>query len=63
VDFVQFKEWVFLGVLSGGVLILWQMKEKIKQINYKLEVLLVVNTNTRESVKDHEIRLRKIETE
>lgn len=58
-DFSAFKEWVFLGVVSSGVYILWQMKENMSQMNAKLEVLIVRHESAEQKIDDHETRLRK----
>lgn len=58
----QFIEWGFLGLVSGGVVILWQMKESLVHLNSKIEVLIVQHENLKNNVDDHEDRLRELES-
>lgn len=60
-QFTSFIEWAFLGVTSGGVFILWQMKENISSLNAKIEVVIVTLGHTENKVNDHEDRLRNLE--
>lgn len=60
-NFSQFLEWGFLGLISGGVIILWQMKESLVHLNSKIEVLIVQHENLKNNVDDHEGRLRQLE--
>lgn len=61
-SFSQFQEWAFLGIISGGVLILWQMKESVNALNSKIEILIVQHEQARKDIEDHEGRLRHLET-
>jgi len=47
-------EWAFLGMLAGGVSILWQMKNSMQEMNVKLAVIL-------ERIDGHEKRLTRLE--
>jgi len=60
-QFSAFIEWAFLAVVSGGVFILWQMKENISSLNAKIEVVIVNLGHTENKVNDHENRIRLIE--
>jgi pyrimidine operon attenuation protein/uracil phosphoribosyltransferase len=60
--FSAFLEWAFLGVVTGGVYILWQMKESVNHLNSKIEVLIVQHEMARKDLDDHEIRLRELES-
>lgn len=60
-DFTKFMEWVFLAVLSGGVYILWLLKEQVAGLNTKIEVLFATQQAAGDSIKDHETRIRLIE--
>lgn len=60
-DFSKFMEWGFLGLVSSGVYILWQMKESVSTLNGKIEVLIEKHEQAREDIKDHELRIRMIE--
>lgn len=60
-EFSQFMEWAFLGLCSGGVYILWQMKESITSLNTKIEVLIEKHEQARDDIDDHEERLRHLE--
>lgn len=55
-DFEGFKEWVFLGLLSGGVYILWTLKLSIEDLNIKMAVII-------ERTSNHEKRIEKLESE
>lgn len=60
--FTGFIEWAFLAVVSGGVYILWQMKESLTSLNTKIEVLIVQHETAREDIDDHETRIRELES-
>lgn len=60
-QFANFMEWAFLGLTSGGVYILWQMKESMSQLNSKIEVLIEKHEQAREDIDDHESRIRYLE--
>lgn len=53
-DFLAFKDWVLLGLLSGGVYILWQLKDSVQQLNVQIAVVI-------ERMNNHEKRLEKLE--
>lgn len=53
-DFNAFKEWAFLGMLSGGVIILWQMKNEMSELNTKIALIIQRTDN-------HEKRIEKLE--
>lgn len=61
-NFSSFIEWAFFGIVSGGVFILWQMKESVNSLNSKLEVYIVKQNHTDTKVEDHEVRIRDLET-
>lgn len=64
-DFKSFKDWALLSLLTGGVVILWQMKEGLSTLNTKLEVVIaeqkITNAQTTAQISDHEHRLRQLE--
>lgn len=60
-QFSEFIQWSFLGVVSGGVYILWQMKESVSSLNTKIEVLIQQHEESRKDIDDHESRLRQLE--
>lgn len=60
-SFAAFMEWAFLGVTTGGVYILWQMKESVSSLNTKIEVLIQQHEESRKDIDDHESRLRQLE--
>ncbi len=53
-DFAAFKDWVFLGLLSGGVWILYALKGSVDQLNVQIAVVI-------ERMNNHENRLDKLE--
>lgn len=59
--FTEFMEWAFLGVVTGGVYILWQMKESLTHLNTKIEVLITQHEQSRKDIDDHEERIRSLE--
>lgn len=61
--FPEFMQWAFLGLVTGGVYVLWQMKESVSDLNSKIEVLIVRHEKAEQTIEDHEDRLRKIEKE
>lgn len=60
-QFSEFIQWSFLGVVTGGVYILWQMKESVSSLNTKIEVLIQQHEESRKDIDDHESRLRQLE--
>ncbi|HLB42012.1 MAG TPA: hypothetical protein VJN02_03995 [Gammaproteobacteria bacterium] len=58
-DFIQFKDWVLIGLLSSIgpaiVYILWKMYGSIENLNIKIAVVL-------ERLNSHEKRIKKLET-
>lgn len=61
-DFQGFEHWAFLGLVSGGVFILWQLKESVSNLNGKIEVLIIQHEQARLDLNDHEGRIRHLET-
>ena len=61
IKFSSFVEWAFLGVVSGGVYILWQMKESVSNLNTKIEVLITQHEQAKNKIDDHESRIRDLE--
>lgn len=61
-NFSSFIEWAFLAVVSGGVIVLWQMKESVSDLNAKISVLIAEHQQSKETIKDHESRIRSLET-
>ena len=59
--FTEFMEWAFLGVVTGGVYILWQMKESLTNLNTKIKVLITQHEQSRKDIDDHEERIRSLE--
>jgi hypothetical protein len=53
-DFNAFKEWAFLGLLSGGVYILYTLKQAIDDLNIKMAVII-------EKTGNHERRIENLE--
>lgn len=60
-DFTAFQNWAFLGLLSGGIIILWQMKENVAELNSKMGVVFEKLESLVEDKNDHEKRLRHVE--
>lgn len=60
-QFTAFIEWAFLGLVGGGVYILWQMKESMSDLNAKIEILIVKHELAEIKIRDHEDRLRELE--
>lgn len=54
-DFVEFKEWVFLGLLAGGVGILYALKQSVEELNVKVAVIV-------ERTANHERRIENLES-
>jgi hypothetical protein len=54
-DFNEFKEWAFLGLLSGGVYILYTLKQAIDDLNIKMAVII-------EKTGNHERRIENLES-
>ena len=55
-DFNSFKDWAFLGLLSGGVWILYALKGSVDQLNISIAVVI-------ERMNNHEKRIDKLEAE
>lgn len=62
-QFGAFIEWAFLGLVGGGVAILWQMKESMNTLNEKISVLIYQHEQARQDIDDHETRIRDLEKE
>ena len=60
-DFNAFIEWAFLGVVTGGVYVLWQIKGSVEKLNIKIAVLVTEHTQAKETIDDHESRIRDLE--
>jgi hypothetical protein len=60
-QFNAFIEWAFLGLVSGGIYILYQMKESMSSLNEKIGVLIVQHEQARKDLDDHEERIRDLE--
>lgn len=67
-QFSNFVEWAFLSVVTGGVYILWQLKEGVSSLNTKIEVILVKQEHhgnqldkQEGALVDHEKRITKLE--
>jgi pyrimidine operon attenuation protein/uracil phosphoribosyltransferase len=58
-EFSGFVEWAFLGVVTGGVYILWQMKESLSQLNTELKVILVKQEHQRDMLDIHGEKLKE----
>lgn len=55
-DFSAFKDWIMLGLLGGGVYILWGLKGSIDILNIQIAVVI-------SRVDGHEKRIGKLEGE
>lgn len=60
-EFSAFVQWGFLGLVGGGVTILWQMKESMNSLNEKIGILIVQHEQARKDLDDHEERIRDLE--
>lgn len=60
-QFNEFIQWSFLGLVSGGVVILWQMKASMNDLNTKLAVFVERLGHHQEKLESFEIRLNTIE--
>jgi len=62
VEFNEFIQWAFLGVVTGGVWILYQMKSSMNELNTNLAVIVERLEHHQEKLQGIEVRLRDIET-
>lgn len=53
-DFAAFKDWALLGLLGGGVYILWQLKDAVSALNIQVAVII-------ERTSSHEKRIENLE--
>ncbi len=64
-DFIQFKDWIMLGLLGGLVYVIWdsqrngiqvlqQIRESINELTIKLAVVI-------EKTENHEKRIERLE--
>lgn len=60
-EFNEFIQWAFLGVVTGGVWILYQMKSTMNELNIKLAVFVERLEHHQEKIDGMEFRLREIE--
>lgn len=49
--FTDFIQWAFLGVCSGGVVVLWQMKAELQDLKITLA----------KGLENHEVRITIVE--
>lgn len=61
-EFNEFIQWAFLGVVTGGVWILYQMKSSMNELNTNLAVIVERLEHHQEKLQGIEVRLRDIET-
>lgn len=60
-DFNAFIQWAFLGLVSGGVVILWQMKNSVNELNTKLAVMIVTIDFHSKEIQKIDSRIEKLE--
>lgn len=60
-QFSQFMEWAFLGLLTCGIYILWDMKRTISDLNMHVVVIIEKVSRHEREIEDHDKRLRDIE--
>jgi len=60
-QFSDFMQWSFLGIVSGGVIILWQMKSSMNDLNTKIEVFVERLGHHQEKLESFGLRLNTIE--
>jgi len=61
VDFNNFISTAFLGLLSGGVYILWEMKNSIATLDNKIGIIIAKSEQASHDLLDHESRIRVLE--
>ena len=60
----RMRDWIelaILPILTAAVIVLWDMNKNIQQLNIQVGVILNERDNTKETLKDIENRLRKLE--
>jgi hypothetical protein len=60
-SFPKFMEWAFLGLVAGGVWILYLMKNDISDLNFKVGIVIEQRVTDRKTLDDHEVRIRNLE--
>jgi hypothetical protein len=53
-QFQNFVEWAFLGVVSGGVYVLWRIHDSLNELNVKVAVVI-------SQMESHERRISDLE--
>ena len=53
-NFAEFKDWAFLGLLGGGVTILYMLKASVDQLNIQIAIVI-------ERMNNHEKRIDRLE--
>lgn len=53
-DFNAFKDWAFLGLLSGGLWVLYGLKDSVDKLNISIAVVI-------ERMNNHEKRIDRLE--
>jgi len=61
-EFSGFMQWCFLGIVSAGVGILYQMKSSMNDLNIKLAVFVERFEHHQEKLERLETRFDKVET-
>lgn len=60
-QFSQFVEWGFLGLLTCGIYILWDMKRTIADLNTHIVVIIEKVSRHEKEIESHDARIRDIE--
>lgn len=71
-DFAAFRDWVFLGLLSGGIYVLWAMGQKfdlrfekltdaIIELNLKMTTVIAHTENHSSQISSLDRRIEKLE--
>lgn len=60
--FQGFKDWVFLGLLSCAVYILWDMKTSVDTLNIAVATIIEKSVWHEKQISQHDDRIRSLET-
>ncbi len=60
-DFTMFMQWAFLGIISGGVVAMFQLKNSVQQLNDRVLILVEKTIWHEKELEKHEMRISKLE--
>lgn len=60
-EFNALKDWVFLGILTCGVYILWDLKKSMENLNEKIATIIEKTLWHEKAIEEHSERIKLLE--